>query len=328
MGAMLARHLPLVWTFAGGCLSGAALIALWPGETETVSSPRKQPVTRSSGTISPSSATPNAVGERALPNDAPDAIPDDAPDARAEPGSSVANVLVRLEAAYRQGLPATAPVNAPSSAERELTTTARTEALPAEVPAPVPARAEPAVAVASPAPVAAPAPTTAPQVHADTHPATAPEAERVSVLAARDDTQPRNVNVHVGDNHQSTHVGDVYEGNVVLVQQAPVYGYPQLLAPPRGRVAPSPHAGVGYSQYPTHGTTPRRTPTFASSWTVPNDRLGYDSALVPMLEIAERLGVTTGTFTRLCAQRRRSSGFFSDTSPFPRSRSPLSRYRR
>jgi hypothetical protein len=280
---MLARHLPLLWTFAGGCLSGAALIALWPGETETVSSATKQRVTRSSESIAPSNARPNVERQRALPDDAPDTLPDDAlPDApavHAEPGSSVADVLLRLETEYRQGLSAAAPGDAPSGAARELTTT-RTEAPPPEVSAPVPPRAEPPAAL----PAAAPVQASAPQVNAVAPPVTAPEAERVAVLAARDDAEPRNVNVHVGDSHQSTHVGDVYEGNVVLVQQPAVYGYPQYFAPPRTRVVPSTHVGVGYPQYPTRGATPRPTPTFASSWTVPNDRLGYDSALIPMLK--------------------------------------------
>jgi hypothetical protein len=286
---MLARHLPLLWTFAGGCLSGAALIALWPGEpgeTETVSAPRKQRIARSSEAAAPPIAAPTPPSETTT--DAPErALQDHAPDARAEapnthvePGSSVADVLVRLETAYRQGLIAAS--DAPSSAAHEPTTTPRTEALPSEVTAAAPPRAEPAGAL----PATTPAPTTAPQVNAVAQ----PEAERGPVLAARDDAEPRTVNVHVGDNNQTTHVGDVVQGNVILVQAPPVYpvyGYPQVFAPPPqargGAFLAYTNRGVSAS-FTTRGVTAQRAPTFASSWTVPNDRLGYDSALVPMLK--------------------------------------------
>ncbi|HVR20110.1 MAG TPA: hypothetical protein VMS65_10450 [Polyangiaceae bacterium] len=264
---MLARHLPLLWTFAGGCLSGAALLALWPGESETTSAPKKQRIAQSSETLAPPiatstppTATTTAVRERALPDDSSDAH---AEPTHTEPGSSVADVLVRLETAYRQGLSA-AP----------------------EVPAPLPPRAEPAVALPASAP--APAPTAAPELNA--RPVVAPEAERGPVLAARDEAQPSNVNVHVGDNNQTTHVGDVVQGNVILVQAPPVYpvyGYPQVFAPPpqaRGGASLA-YTNRGMSaQFTTRGITAQRAPTFASSWTVPNDRLGYDSALVPMLK--------------------------------------------
>ena len=79
------------------------------------------------------------------------------------------------------------------------------------------------------------------------------------------------------------------EGNVVLVQAPPVYpvyGYPQVFAPPprsRGASVAYTNGGVSAS-FTTRGVTPQRAPAFASSWTVPNDRLGYDSALVPMLK--------------------------------------------
>jgi hypothetical protein len=291
-GAMLVRRLPLLWTFAGGCLSGAALIALWPGEpgeTETASAPRKQRIARSSEAAAPPIATPTPprqtttdVQERALPEHAPDAR-DDGENTHVEPGSSVADVLVRLETAYRQGLTATSGV--PSSAAREPTTSPRTEALPSEVTAAAPPRAEPAAAL----PATAPAPTAAPQLTAVAQPVAAQEAARGPVLAAREDAQPSTVNVHVGDNNENTHVGDVYEGNVVLVQAPPVYpfyGYPQVFAPtPQARGASLAYTNRGVSaSFTTRGVTAQRAPTFASSWTVPNDRLGYDSALVPMLK--------------------------------------------
>ena len=267
---MLVKRLLLLSTFAGGCLSGAVLIGFWHGEAETILSPTKQRIARTSDAISPPIATTTAVRERAIPNDAPDA--------RTEAGSSVADVLARLEAAYRKELPAAAPADAPSSAGRNLATTARTEAPPIEVRAPVPAQAETAVALAP----AAPPPANAPR--ADAHPATATQPG--PVLASREDAEPRNVNVHIGDTNQNTHVGDVFQGDVYVVQQLAVPGYlPYFAAAPYARAgSPAYPAYPAYPGYMTRGMTSRDAPTFASSWTVPSDRLGYDSALVPRLK--------------------------------------------
>jgi len=271
MGAMLARRLLLLGTFAGGCLSGAVLIAFWSGEPETISSPTKQRVARTSKPISPPIATTTAAPARANPDDAPDA------DDRTEPGSSVADLLASLEAAYRKGLAAAAPAHAPSSADPS--TDAPAEAEPSDVPA----REEPTVAVAVNVAVAAPAPAPANAPEVVANPATAPQADPRLVVASRDDPPPRNVNVHIGDVNQNTHVGDVVQGDVVVVQQPVVSGYlPFFTQPSYPRVAP-PMSAL-YPSFTTRGVTSRSAPTFASSWTVPQDRLGYDSALIPMLK--------------------------------------------
>jgi hypothetical protein len=258
---MLAKRLPLLWTFAGGCLSGAVLIASWPGETGTIETPKKQSVVdRNTGTLSPPTAPPiaatNATEGRA--------ILDDASSARAEPGSSVADVLTRLEAAYRQGLSAAAPVDAPPPAAE------RVPALPPE-PATIaeaPSREQTAVALAA----TATPPKSAPEVVAQA--AVAPEADPAPVLAAREVAAPNDIHVagprdiHVGDVHQNTHVGNVHQGDVNHVEQLAILQYFQLLTlPPQTRFS-SP------AQRPRGGT--RHVAPYSFPLTNPDNPWGFD----------------------------------------------------
>ena len=229
---MLARRLPLLWTFAGGCLSGAVLIGSWPGESETIPAPKEQNVVHRtndvlSPPIAPAAAPTGTVKEHAIPGDTGAA--------RAEPGSSVADVLMRLEAAYRQGLSAAAPVDAPPPAAEPV------PAVPPETTtiADAPPREQTAVALAA----TATPPKSAPEVVA---PAAAVPSEPAPVLAARDVAGPSDI--HIGDVHQNTHVGNVHQGDVNHVQQLAVLQYFQLLTlPPQTRFsspAQSPRKGT------------------------------------------------------------------------------------
>jgi hypothetical protein len=276
---MLARRLPLLLTFAGGCLSGAALIVAFSGEPETSSSPTKQRVARSSPVVAPASAPAIVAPVPALPDDDQDALTE--PEPEPEPGSSVADVLVRLEAAYREGLSAAAPATATSGPDPKLTTSTHVEVQPSDDRAPVNVRAETTVVLVPAAP-AAPAATPA---ATNAKPVPPAEVDPQPVVATREEAPPREVTVHIGDKTETTHVGDVYQGDVlqgdVYVVQPPAVGY---YVPFQGRHR---NARVASPVYPTPGAMPgaipRRT-TFASSWTVPQDRLGYDSALIPMLK--------------------------------------------
>jgi hypothetical protein len=250
---MLARRLPLLWTFAGGCLSSAVLIGFLPGETATLESPKKRGVVdRNAEAFSPPIAPPvaakNAAEERATPDD-------DASGARAEPGSSVADVLMRLEAAYRQGLSAAAPVDAPPLAAEHAPAVPPEPATIAEAPPRnVPAR-EAAAAVVAQA-------------------AVAPAADAAPVLAARDVAAPRDIHVagprdvHVGDVHQNTHVGNVHQGDVNLVQQIAVLQYFQLLTlPTQTRFSPP-------AQSPRKRT--RHVAPYSFPLTNPDNPWGFD----------------------------------------------------
>jgi hypothetical protein len=249
---MLTRRLPLLWTFAGGCLSSAVLIGLWPGASETSSPPKKRDVvvrnTEASSPVAPPSAATSAVRERA--------IPDETSDARAEPGSSVADVLTRLEAAYRQGLSAAAPVAAPPPAAEHAPAPPSGTTTIAEAPA----RDRTAVALAA----TATPPKSAPEVVAQA--AVAPEAEPAPVLAVRDVAGPRDI--HVGDVHQNTHVGNVHQGDVNVVQQVALLQYFQLLTlPPQNRFS-SP------AQRPRGGN--RHVAPYTFPLTNPDNPWGFD----------------------------------------------------
>jgi hypothetical protein len=220
---MLARRLPLLWTFAGGCLSGAVLIGSWPGESETLPTPKQQDVVhRSNDAPSPPSAPPRAPTGAAEERE----TPDDTRGARTEPGSSVADVLMRLETAYRQGLSAAAPVETPAPAAEQLPAVPPETATIAEAPP----REQTAAALAA----RATPPKSAPEVVAQ---AAAAPPDPAPVLAVRDVAGPRDI--HVGDVHQNTHIGNVHQGDVNNVQQLALLQYFQLLAlPPQTRFSP------------------------------------------------------------------------------------------
>ena len=112
------RHL-VVWAFAGGCLSGGTLIGVVLTEAGTR---EKAPVARAIDPPRVSTPAYLVVDDDADPPDDDDDTPNDAPpvtktttvnvDVPTETGSSVADLLVRLEVAYRQTLAAPQPLAA------------------------------------------------------------------------------------------------------------------------------------------------------------------------------------------------------------------------
>ncbi len=227
---MLAKRQPLLWAFAGGCVWGAALIVFWDGDAATSS--RAAPVAyRVPTTVAPAPNHDDSVAsvEPSTPKTT------ESLDTGSEPGSSVADVLAGLEAAYRERLSATAPVTAPSSTA-ELAPSAVNPPPPAPVATAAAPVATTALAAATPAPVAAQPvvtviATTAPPKSAppsDAAPAVASPADAAPVLASRDAAPPRDV--YNGD--VTVHQGD-------MVQQIAILQYMQLLAlPPYGQLAP------------------------------------------------------------------------------------------
>jgi hypothetical protein len=269
--------MPLLSVFVVGCLSGAALLSIWRGDSQAVPSSRlgaDPRIVEAPPLAAPSSehatredATDARVTEpRAPANGHRDGMKAPSPkdeeiaaESPAEPGSSVADVLLSLEAAYRQGLeaaraaePATAPVPVLPQA------TAAISAAPAAVaPAAPAAPATPAVAVAPTAPVA---PAAIPP------PVSAPPIEAAPALATRETVRLRDV--HVGDVHQSNSVSTVNHGDVYLLQQLAILQNLQLYGlSPYGRATAPAHTPRG---------TTRRAPPFPTSLTNPDNPWGFD----------------------------------------------------
>ena len=268
---MLARRQPLrqplLWAFAGGCLSGAVLIEFWRGDSaplapDAASGPAATPHRELARVYTVARERDTTQLETAPAEPTAD-IGAEAP---AEPGSSVADVLLRLEAAYRDRLAAAAPpqpaatvadTKAPEQPPHEEapTTLAALTAAPKLVP---PTRAPPTAALEpnAPAPVAlqanalAPAPVTLPT----NAPAPATLQGDAHAVAALPSSAPPTVTAHQSDAY--------------LAQQLAILQYMQLLAL-------SPYARVASSSYAGRGVT-RRAPAFQSTLTNPDNPWGYD----------------------------------------------------
>jgi hypothetical protein len=308
---MLAKRLPLLSFFAGGCLSGALFIGFWREDPAPSSLPKHaaalEPIARGLALAEPggsvaygantgpaSAATEpqhepapatRAGGSAAGAEHAPEAAAHagDAESAAA-PGSSVADVLSRLEAAYRQARAADATearaVAATEIASSAPPSAAAAEQLQASAPPPSASPAAPVQAVAAPhGAVIATAEPTAPPTEkvsvAGTEPALA-EAEAKPSRAAEAGA-PRVV--YTGSVQQNVYVGNVHQGDLYYQsQQVAMLQYLQLLAlassgpvvaPPPTR--PSRHA----TQTPRQLRT-RRAPAFPSSITNPDNPWGFD----------------------------------------------------
>jgi hypothetical protein len=251
---MLAWRNPLLWAFAGGCLSGAALIGVWrvdSNDSPRVTDTRTPELDDEPAAAAPPSYAAPTVQAIAAADDSDDDATALEPtpavaDATPEPGSSVADILVRLEVAYRQrAVTAPEPVAA---------------AEPAPTPAPA-AHVAAVVAVSSPA--ASPAVVTAVAAPPAAVPTPVADTE-TEPLAARDDARPRDV--HIGDVNQNTTVNNVHKGDVYVVQPYVQYvpyfagyasspyatqplkrGYPAQLVPaPRKVTAPDSYSVFKY----------------------------------------------------------------------------------
>jgi len=305
---MLGTRLTQLWPFAVGCLSGAVLIGFWRGDAESArfSMPEGALVRTAEASV-PATVTASAVQESASSKDAPVAptaeparSSNDASDtgavAPAEPGSSVADVLIGLEAAYRRGL-AVAPVDAPATAGDAVTPTASDQSAAAASIAPpvstavaeapsreVPARAETAVALVAPVapPPSAPALETAQNAAPAAAPRTTPAAPE-RVLAVREEPPPRVIyvgdvqqNTYVGDVQQNTYLGEVHQGDVYLLQQQlALLQYLQLLGLSASPQLTSPAHRPRDAR--THrGMVTRRPSSFSFPLTDPNNPWGFD----------------------------------------------------
>lgn len=206
---MLAKRHLLALAFVGGCLSGGTLIGFWRDDPESI--PRDASLARTAerqqnpATADPiddaTYAAPVADDDHGATDDEP-VSPDKTADS--DSGSSLAEVLLRLEAAYRQGIAQGLAAAAPQS----------TPVMPQPPAAEVPAHQVTAVAVITPpAPPAVAAPTDTPRAReAETD--TAPQPR----LASRDDAQPRDV--YMDKVQQNTNVGSAHQGDVYVIQNS------------------------------------------------------------------------------------------------------------
>jgi hypothetical protein len=300
---MLTERLPLLWAFAGGCLSGVLALGLWRAESAVASHPSRASLSR---------ATDERVQANGAPSEAREAVPavrstehetpaidgqsetsagtapakaDDA-DAPADQGSSVAEVLNRLESQYRQVLAGTTAPGAPERAPAVPAAAAVAAApsglvagaAPAEAPAHAAAvREEPAPAPAAPAPKSAPPPAAEPVApraevaQAAPVPPSAVPAEVAERLAAQGAAQPRDV--YLGNVQNNVYLGNVYQGQVVQMQQElAMLQYMQLLSL-------SPYArfgGRGRGVPRGFAAQPAPAPAFHSGLTNPDNPWGFD----------------------------------------------------
>ncbi len=273
---MLARRLTLLTVFVGGCLSGATLIVFWRGEAPAVPSGEEPAVaTQLRSRDEPAAEAPTEVpvahvttkrapasAELSPPKDAPAPTLGDVTGTAspADAGSSVADVLASLEAAYRQKVAAAAPSAPPEPAP-----------IADPTPSPAPAPAATAVVVAGRAPIAPPQPVAQAELVArrpEAQPPVTSDTAAAPAVAARDDARPT---ITVRDVHHTTYVNNVHQGDVVLMQQLALLQNIQLLAL-------SPYARPTAPAFPVHtprGTT-RRAPPFATSLTNPDNPWGFD----------------------------------------------------
>jgi hypothetical protein len=322
---MFATRRALLWTFAGGCLSGALFIlsvvggvSLWRDfETNrperTLERGAPSVVATSSNVIERRAPDDDAVAPAVEPPRAP-AVPHasdehasnevasqkDAQDTDGtnDSGASVADVLVRLEKAYRQGLAPTTPAIVSSNIAPQPTSTASNGA-----PASTVANAPPApttTAAAEPPPAREPSVSVSVIVQNPPAPAPPPEpvaaepAEAPPAVVAQDDAAapsspaaaaPTNINI------ENLHQGDVYNYNVQqqIVQQymqvlgASPYGYPYGAYPSVPVAAPAgsrPYAYYGqgrFSNLPALPVSAPPFPSYISSVTNPDNPNGVHS---------------------------------------------------
>jgi hypothetical protein len=273
---MPAKHLPLLSVFAGGCLSGAVAVALLANEAEPRTA-RAAPASIEQSVAPPRAThdaarddvTAEAATARATSTQPPQrSAHDDGGDPSAQEATrSVADILLHLEAAYREQLAEVARsvsppplAKAPVEAAPEREPRAREQAPPAPALRTTSSKALPEVE-APPARVA----------ELEAAPPAPPRA-----LAS--ETKPPSV-AYAGDVQQNIYVGDVVQGDVYQLQQLAVLQYLQLLAlSPQTRFmasAPPARGRAGLPQPGVQHTPARRRPAFPSSVTNPENPWGF-----------------------------------------------------
>lgn len=268
--AMSATRMPLLGAFAVGCLSSAALFGIW--KMGTTADPSAHPRAANKQPLVAATVQRRAESPDPTPRTAPDSLRaesadqlTDAKDSTNEPaaptadpanaappgGSAVSDVLMDLEAAYRQRLIAAARAEAEAASDGQAKDSEK-RAAPVER-AEVVAAATPTVAASAPAtPPAPPRAAPAPEPN-EPEPAVAP-----APIARNDARAP---DVHIGDVNQNTYITNVRQGDVYVVQQqlamlqymqllgsSPYAGFPQPARPARG-VAASPSSQ--FRQFPS-----------------------------------------------------------------------------
>jgi hypothetical protein len=323
---MLATRRTLLWTFAGGCLSGAMLIlsgvgllSIWRAEfapfgashTTSDATPAHEardadtrPLPASTGkratepqAPSPASATDD---NKALAAEPPPSKPSGDATATPEPGSSVAEVLIRLETQYRQGLTTAAPHDALASATSDptpaspavATTVTVTSTSARDVPAQQ-TQVSVAVTVAAPEPPkSAPEPAPQPLPPPVAAPVAAPEPD-VEPLAPAEPPPPQEPVFASNDmppggaaGPQTVNIGTLNQGDVYNIQQYALYQqYASSIGGTGygGYVPPSPapvhghhmgHSGSPFSTPPLPVAAPP-FPPWLTSLTVPTTPMSY-----------------------------------------------------
>ena len=259
---MIVKPLPVLSVFAAVCLSGAVIIAFWRVDSaDAPASGDREHAMQSDATRTAQQQREPAIqlavnDDRSAPRVEPaspkknEHLGGESP---TEPGTSVADVLTRLEAAYHERI-AAARQDTPNKASTI------SEAPPPELPV----REETAVAVAD----TPPPPKTMPRADAPT------ESDRqtdVQALARRDDAPPRHL--YEGDVHQTVQVGNVHQGDVNNVQQdvnnvqqVVVLQYFQLLAmSPHGQLASPAHKARRESKRHARPFSPSLTDPYGPS---------------------------------------------------------------
>lgn len=258
---MSSIRVPVLCAFGVGCVSSAALFGFWRADNhaDTQSSKRAQSV---EVVTAPKVDRPAEVVDdsarivaRAEPTRV-DAVERDG-DAKSEPapakdaqdvsnaspppgGSAVSDVLMDLEAAYRQRLIAAARAEAAAREEASAALDRTTPAAPAE-----PARE----VVKAVAPIAVPAVAPAPVAVAATPAPVEPAPPAAPAVVAQNDTRP--IDVHIGDVNRNTYVTNVRQGDVyVIQQQLAMLNYMQLAGAAANPYAVQPpHVARGVVQH-------------------------------------------------------------------------------
>jgi hypothetical protein len=257
---MFTKRLPLLSAFAGGCLSSAVVLGLWLRGNGAAPAPQE-------AAIAPPQAPVGALG--AAPDRTPVAEVEPASVVAVEPsvakptdegaapevtesGSSVAEVLARLEQAYRQELDAAPAPELPPTPAKD---PAVTIAPPQVVANPQPAVANPQPVVANPQPVVA-----------NPQPAVANPQPVVAVA------NPQPAVANIGNVEQNVHVGNVHQGDTYKVEQVAVLQYVPQYIPfvplvPSARPAPV---------QPSRRVMSRRTPASPTALMNPENPWGFD----------------------------------------------------
>ena len=260
---MSAIRLPLLYAFAGGCLSTAILFGVWQAGAESGAAAVKQQQLQqqrahhvelaSASLVAPSEesrpAPANDIADREANTAAEPAAAQARPDSdsagpSAANSAAVSDVLTRLETAYRERVASSAPLppatteqpSARSAPPPDSAAPAMPEPSAPSVAALAPVEAAPpppvsvaAAEVAPPAPVPIPAaPTAAP--NPPVAPTEPPQYAASPAFAPPDAPPPTEI--HYGDVNQNTYITNVRQGDLYVVQmqqQLAMMQYLQLL---------------------------------------------------------------------------------------------------